>query len=505
MNILIRTDASARIGSGHVMRCLVLAKELKRNGATVKFICQERPGNLITLIKKEGFEVFNIPFSDSEKKQLEAPDANSLSSNWHTDADVVGNIIRNENNIVDWLIVDHYEINSDWESSLRSLVKNIMVIDDLADRNHDCDVLLDQNYYIKKDRYNGLVPQKCHCLLGPRYSLLNSEFANSRVNLSEHTGEINNILIFFGSSDLNNETSKALKAINELIPHKDLTVKVVVGAINPHQVEINRIISQMPNVSLHVQVKNMSEVIKWADLAIGAGGSTTWERCCLGLPSLVVTLADNQIEVARDVARVGAHILLGNAADVSASILACHVRSLFTSPSLVSHISAAATNLVDGKGTSRVVEKIMPTNLGLRLATENDCESLHKWRNSDEVRLSSFDTSLISWERHVKWFKSVLSDRDRSILIGEINDCPVGVLRYDFKKNTAEVSVYMVPEMIGRGFGVPLLNAGNNWLKANMPNINTIESKVQPFNEASRKLFKKVGFKEEYNFFQFKL
>lgn len=294
MNIIIRTDSSVNIGTGHVMRCLTLADELKKNEANVEFICRELEGNIIDIIEGKGFVVNKLPKPEHGEDKLTGY-AKWLEVKWEIDAEETKKILKSKSNI-DLLIIDHYAIDRKWESRLRSYTKRIMVIDDLANREHDTDILLDQNYVENMEtRYDRLVPPICKKLLGPQYVLLRPEFYQARANLRERDGTVRRILIFFGGSDPTNETAKAIRAVAKL-NCTDLEVDVVVGASNPHKEEIKKLCFNYSYNYLH-QVNNMAELMAKADLAIGAGGATTWERCFLGLPSICIIIADNQEEI----------------------------------------------------------------------------------------------------------------------------------------------------------------------------------------------------------------
>lgn len=307
MNIIIRTDASIEIGTGHVMRCLTLAKQLKRHGADVTFICRDFKGNSISYLRNQGVSVCTLPRIVTNQS-----DIYWTKMNWKLDVEETIEIIKELNADVDLVIVDHYGLDSRWERNVRNVTQKIMVIDDLANRMHDCDLLLDQNYYLNmKERYKGFVPAHCVQMIGPDYVLLREEFLQAANKPRERTGEIKNILVFFGGTDPTGETIKALKAIKELdIPQ--IEINVVVGASNPKRQEVEQLCSEMSNTNYYCQVSNMAELMWEADLAIGAGGATTWERCFLGLPALVVVVADNQRELTKSVEIQGSIIYLGN-------------------------------------------------------------------------------------------------------------------------------------------------------------------------------------------------
>ena len=271
-------------------------------------------GNLIKLVRDKGFTVLTLP---------ETPVNNDLQgyAKWLTvsqnqDADDMKAVIS-EFLDIDLLVVDSYAIDYIWENELRPYVKQIMVIDDLANRKHNCDILLDQNFYLnKEERYKKLVPENCQLYLGPKFALLRDEFHKVKANLRKRDGIIKNILVFFGGSDLTNETEKAIKAI-ELLNKPDITVNVVVGNGNKNKEKLKKLCEQNPQLKFYCQVDNMAELMNEADLAIGAGGTTIWERCFMELPSIVISVADNQTKICEDCAAEGILNYLGKSSDVN--------------------------------------------------------------------------------------------------------------------------------------------------------------------------------------------
>ena len=241
LNICIRVDSSQAIGSGHLMRCLTLADRLRDKGNSVSFISRQLPGNMIDFAEGKGYTTFRLPYVEAEFAALPiATHHQWLGTDWATDANQTLLALRGSAQI-DWLIVDHYALDIHWEALMRPLVRRIMVIDDLADRPHDCDLLLDQNLYEDMaSRYDGRVPEHCRKLLGPRYALLRPEFLEERQRLRARDGEVKRILMFFGGSDLCNETTKALEAWR-LVNRPDIAVDVIVGGSNPHREQVRRI------------------------------------------------------------------------------------------------------------------------------------------------------------------------------------------------------------------------------------------------------------------------
>ncbi|WP_229711320.1 UDP-2,4-diacetamido-2,4,6-trideoxy-beta-L-altropyranose hydrolase [Pectinatus frisingensis] len=310
MVIVFRVDSSIQIGSGHLMRCLTLAGQLqKKSNANIIFICRNLEGNLSNLVKTHGYKLILLPAVDIFVSKLDGY-AKWLTVSQDYDAYETMQQLK-DLSPVDYIVVDSYAIDKKWEIQIRPYVNKIMVIDDLANRKHDCDILLDQNFYLDNDiRYIGMVPQKCKMLLGPRYALLRDEFHQVKNKMRIRDGSIKNILIFFGGSDLTNETMKALKAI-ALLRNKDITVNVITGENNSHNNEIEKYCTQYDNIHYYCQVDNMAEFMNEADIAIGAGGTTTWERCFLGLPAIVIAVAENQVKICEDCAKEGFIIYLG--------------------------------------------------------------------------------------------------------------------------------------------------------------------------------------------------
>lgn len=499
-NYVIRTDASLHIGSGHVMRCLAIADELRGRGGNVRFLCREHPGNLCDLIEARGFCVTLLPLMESIDLLAEMRDGSSQSSSlgadWETDANQTIETIQTRD-AVDWLIVDHYAINILWEEKVRDSVAHIMVIDDLANRKHNCDLLLDQNYVRNvENRYDQLVPSHCKKLLGPRYTLLRPEFSSTRKALRKRNGNVRRILVFFGGMDSTNETSKAIHALHKL-PHSNIQVDVVLGRGSPNHDEVQRLCSSSANYHFYCQVSNMAELMASADLSIGAGGGTMWERCCLGLPSIVISVADNQNHSSEAIAMAGGILYLGACQSTSIDHITSALELASSTPYLLMSMSESAQKFVDGLGVGRVVRQLIKKQILLHRATEEDCDRVYRWRNSEEIRRFSINSASIPYEDHVQWYRKALVDPNREILIGEIDDEPVGVLRYEKDGECATVSVYLVPGNQGMGIGISLIEQGSLWIEENWHGLKEIYAHIKASNDASRAAFRSAGFDKQ--------
>lgn len=342
LNVVIRTDSSSEIGTGHVMRCLTLAKQLYKKGAKVRFICRDFSGNSISFIQSEGFPV------DTLSNYVEKDHWRWLENNWEEDVKETRKLIENYS-CIDLFIIDHYSLDIKWESKIRQNVKCIMVIDDIANRRHDCDILLDQNYYSDmKTRYNGLVPKCCIQLLGPNYVLLRNEFLTIETQKIKREAQVNNVLVFFGGSDPTDETTKTIQAIRKL-NRPDIEFVVVVGSANPRKMLIKNICKEIENITFHIQVNNIAELMLKADLFIGAGGATTWERCFLKLPSITIIVAENQRAIAKAVDKVGATICLGESREVTSDMIANEVLRLDSNPNEIESMQKKCLTIMNHK------------------------------------------------------------------------------------------------------------------------------------------------------------
>lgn len=348
MRVCFRVDASIQIGSGHVMRCMTLANGICDKGATVSFISRAHPGHLCDLIERKGFPVVRLPESHPANSGL-AESARRLGATREEDLEQTKRAIRHLSDPIDWLIVDHYSLDAGWETQLRSLTRKIMVIDDLADRPHDCDLLLDQNYYRNLEtRYDGLTPPGCRKLLGPSYVLLRNEFQKIKHLAKVRDGRVTRILVFLGGSDPENFTAKVLGALDQ-VNRSDITIDVVVGASNIHRSDIENICRKRPKTNFHFQVDNLAELMLGADLAIGAGGATTWERCLLGLPTLTIVIADNQLQTTLDLDAVGIIWYLGIADKLGVTDLAEAIFNALSNPMRLREMSARAIQFMNSQ------------------------------------------------------------------------------------------------------------------------------------------------------------
>ncbi len=330
------------------MRCLTLAEQLARRGADIEFISRDLDGNIGDVIRRAGFALRLLPRLQGDL----ALDASVVAR------DAVDSIAVLAGKPVEWMVVDHYGLDCTWESRLRPATKYVFSIDDLANRKHDCDVLLDQNLYEGlQARYDGLVAASCIRLLGPQFTLLRGEFRKDFKRELASDGRIHNILVFFGGTDPTCETQKAIQAIL-LLAWRDVHYDVVVGISNPHWEEIRSLCSRLPDCSFHCQSNEMGKLMTRADLAVGAGGTSIWERAALHLPTITVITAENQRAVTDAVARTGAIRSAGWHQDLTLSLLAGNIRDSSTPDQLMAMSRACSALMKGSAGETRIADWI---------------------------------------------------------------------------------------------------------------------------------------------------
>ncbi|QPF93873.1 UDP-2,4-diacetamido-2,4,6-trideoxy-beta-L-altropyranose hydrolase [Bradyrhizobium commune] len=354
--VIFRVDGSVEMGMGHLTRCLTLAGALAEHGARSCFLMRGHAAGLAELVQRNGHAVQLLPDPDAWTPgtiQDGGLHAHWLPTTWQGDAEQTSRAMDGLGP-ADWLVVDHYALDARWESACRREGLRILAIDDLADRAHGCDILLDQNLVRQMDtRYRDRLPEACVRLLGPRYALLRPDFLAQRRLLTGRSGKIGRILVCYGGSDPTNETARAVRALANLaIP--SVAVDVVVGMSNPHVESIARLCSGLPRAEVHRGANNIAELMRQADLSIGAGGVMSWERCCLGLPAVVVDIAANQVGALTALADRGAALYLGAAASVTVEALGNAIGELMDDSNRARALGEAAFALVDGEGRSRV-------------------------------------------------------------------------------------------------------------------------------------------------------
>src|SRR5690554_3850158 len=363
MKVVFRVDTSIEMGTGHVMRCLTLADAFKEQGAECHFICREHLGHLNALITERGHTVYFLPLIEQFLQREhniagELAHASWLGATQEEDAALCAAIVQRLQ--PDWLIVDHYAVDSVWEKELRPYCNQLMVIDDLADRQHDCDLLLDQTFGRALADYLPLVSQHCQLLCGAKYALLRPEFAQWRdYSLKRREqGQLEHLLINLGGVDKDNITTEILQALAKTSLPENCRITVVMGATAPWIEEVQQQAQQLPwPTDVKVGVNNMAELMANSDLAIGAAGATSWERCCLGLPTIMIVVAENQKLIAEELNGASASLFLEKEA-INLQVLSSYIENLVRSPDNLIKLGKVSANIVNGLGVNAALKEI---------------------------------------------------------------------------------------------------------------------------------------------------
>lgn len=359
LQIAFRVDASLQIGSGHVMRCLTLANALREQGAICRFVCRAQPGDLIELLREQQHEVLTLVSPPRKPSQSDSatPYANWLMTTWQTDAQQT----QAELSAVgfhDWLVVDHYALDAQWEQAVSCTARRLLVIDDLANRRHHADLLLDQTFERKNAVYQPLINPGCELCCGVEYVLLRPEFDlwRARSLESRKSTRLQRVLISLGGVDQTNIGRDILLALRDPRLPADIEICLVLGASSPWIEEMRRLCEIMPGVELRVAAGNMAELLSHCDLAIGAAGSSAWERCCLGVPTLMLVLADNQRRIAAQLSAVGAAELLTPGPDLHEQVVSA---MQVVNDVQLREMSRKAAALVPGSGVKRIIKAMI--------------------------------------------------------------------------------------------------------------------------------------------------
>ena len=463
---IFRTDASVTIGGGHVRRCLVLADALAEAGWAISFVCSATARSIVPALAGRGFAVTEPAVFEKAPTRC------------------------------DLLVVDDYRLDVVFERAARGWAARILVVDDLANRPHDCDVLLDQSPGGARDAYADLVPKDCTLLLGPSYALLDPRFRAARRQRRE-IGDVERIFVNFGTTDIANATSLALDAI--AAAKLNAAIDVVIGGAAPHVAALKTKIAARAGVTLHVDVDDVAGLMRRADLAIGAGGVGALERCVLGLPSAILTVADNQHTNAQALAASGAARYWGDIGSRSGDEVAAALKALTADQTGRAAMSDAAAALVDGLGAVRVrmsCDTPMRAKDGrvvsLRQATFADSAAMFAWQSAPGVRAYARDPAAPKPGEHERWLEAKLTDPDCVFNIVLCGDEPVGILRFDRlpARDASEISILIAAERQGLGIGGCALALGKRLLPKER-----IVAAIHTENRASIRMFEAAGYR----------
>ncbi len=476
MKVALRVDASAETGLGHVMRCRNLAAELRERGADVVFLAPDGSASAKSLLQGDGYRVASLPPAIGE-----ADDAQQSLRALESGADAI--------------VLDHYGLGEIWERAVRTGVGQVLALEDIATRRHDVDVLVDQNYSLSfAEKYKGLIPATARTYFGPRYALLSRDYRHGAPVEKPRRDGAKRVLISFGGTDAGDVTGQVFAALSG-DAFTDIEYDVVIGNSYPHRTALAAAVARRTGSRLHVQLPTLAPLLGSVDLAIGAAGVSAWERFSLGVPTILISLADNQFPASRDLDTSGIAVHLGRAKTLDPAALRDAVRHLRDDDTLRARMALQGQLLVDGFGARRIAEVLHPTpgeSLRLRKATMDDIGYVFDLSNMPDVRAQSLSSREITWPEHKAWFAAKLSDAAAQVWVLDAGGLRVGQIRIDRRGADAYVSYSLDPIVRGRGWGLRLMELG----LATIPpgSVGSVIGEVKPENQASRTIFERLGF-----------
>lgn len=490
--VAIRVDASAAIGTGHLKRCLSLAQALIEAGADVRFVCRELDAVAATVLGDSGIPTRWLPAP--AQAFTPAPDAPPHAA-W-AGVPQTQDAADTAQTLADWhpdtVVVDHYAFDARWHQAVRNALGcgaqglRVLVIDDTADRALDADALLDHNWAPDhRTKYAGRLQRKPLWLCGPRFALLAGAYRGA-ARYRFHDA-VRSVGIFMGGTDPGGVSARVLAACRST--GFAGPVEVVSTSANPQLTALRDACQRDGNTTLTLDQPDLAAFFTRHDLQIGAGGGATWERCCMGAPTVALALVANQSAVVPGLAALGAV----RAADEAT--LPGVLRELIADPAARQSLAERAAALVDGRGAQRVALALLRDQLQLRPASVDDARLLHGWRNHPAVRAVSATQDPIAFEAHQRWLHAVLMNPSRWLFVAQVGQLPVGSIRFDRLDNGhLEVSLYTDPDLQGLGLGQRLLAAGEQALLALCSGGFTVQAQVLPGNTTSQRLFQTAGY-----------
>ena len=474
--LTFRADASPQIGAGHVLRCVAVAQAWQRRGGRVLCITASLDLALYQRLSAEGFSVVQLAVPPGSGEDVEQTIA----------------LARQQQSRC--LVVDGYHFGADYQRRIKNAGLRLLVVDDYGHaRHYYADFVLNQNLHAHVGLYSNR-ETSTQLLLGTRYILLRQEFLGARASSPRSSVAARNLLVTLGGSDPENVTSTVIKALQQL-PDKELEVKIVGGGSNPRLEQLQTVAatSRIPLQLCH-SVADVAALMRWADIAVSAAGSTAWELAYMGVPSLLVTVAENQRLIAERLAYAGAAIDLGWHKAITLGDISSTLQTVKNAQEKRQTLARQGQKIVDGHGAARVVMELTGDSLRLRQVQEDDCWVLWEWANDAEVRSVSFSSAPILWPDHVRWFKAKLTDPHCLFFLAiNSSDEHVGQVRYDLHGDHAVISVSLDRRQRSKGYGTTLLRLSAQAFFSSS-SLTTIHAYVKSGNQASLRTFERAGY-----------
>lgn len=483
--VVFRVDGGRAVGGGHIARCDALAQLLQTRGWQIRFAMTP---SAFENLPASGTEIpaWNFPLTDDAGPEREISE---MQTAWPDGCDL--------------LVVDHYGRDASFEKACRPWARRVLAIDDLPNRSHDCDVLLDQTFGREAAEYDDRIGPDVIRLCGSAYALLRPEFAGCaglvERSASDGAKPVERILVSMGATDPHNATALVLDGIRE--SGLEAYVDIVLGQSAPHAEQIRSVAAKMTaGATLHLGVKNPAPLLATADIAVGAGGVSAWERCCFGLPTIMMPLFDNQRDVVARLAQAGAVRTIDKDA-FGAAAIAQALKALATDTPTRTEMSRCARLVADGRGVARAGLALDPETtpnggaVRLRPATMGDADILLDWQRHPDTRRYFRSAEIPSADAHHSWMSARLSDPGCLLSLVLNKEVPAGVVRLDpiadasTHRGSFEISILIAPDHKRQGIGLAALNAARRLV----PEAD-FHAEVADGNAASAALFSAAGY-----------
>ena len=458
------------------MRCLALAQAWQDAGGEAIFAMAQVTPAIEARLLRENVEVIAL----------------SVEPGNVSDAAQITSLARNRR--ADWIAVDGYQFGSSYQSCLKEAGLKVLFVDDNGHAQHySANFVLNQNAHANEAFYQKRDPNTM-LLLGLRYALLRREFNMWRAWKRKIPDVGMRILVTMGGSDPDNVTSHVLASLKGLSV-AGVETKVVVGGSNPHRLSVEKLAAEMgKSIQVLENVSNMAELIAWADVAVAGAGTTSAELCFLGLPALLVIIAENQRPSSEELDRLGVAINLGTGLRIDGNCFANRLTEALSSKDVRQEISMRGRALVDGQGAARVVRALLAEVMEMRFATSADCKLLWQLANDPVVRSSSFSHEPIPWDAHVRWFEGRMADPRCRIFVSESKGALIGQVRVEWTADLeGEIHMSVAPDFRGAGVGKQLIDKAVREVFSSA-GLSRVHAYILPENPASVGAFKSAGF-----------
>lgn len=492
LRVALRADASQASGTGHVRRCLALAAALRECGAEIRLVTRPLGVDTAEMARDAGVGTVRLPPPPPGWQQSgdRVAHAHWAGATWQDDARQTAEAL--DGWACTWMIVDHYAFDARWQRQVaQALGARTAAIDDLADRPHEVECLIDHNLHADhRQKYGKLVGTSTRLLGGPRYALLGPAYGGLQpVQVADTVASIG---VFMGGVDSADLGTLALRACREQAAFRG-PIEIAATSAGPHLASLKALAGRWPHTRVSVDQPDLAAFFTRHGLQIGAGGGAAWERCCAGVPMLLLQGAANQSVVVRELAAIGGAATLSEGEDLSVAAVGGAVAALLADAPRRRALARRARGLVDGLGAPRVAVALAADTLTLRPARPDDAERSLAWRNHESTRRNSRDPRPIGPADHHRWWLAALADPRRRLFVAHVGARDVGVLRFDVEDAQAEVSIYLDPALTGLGLGPRLLRAGQRWTRDNTA-LERLVATILPGNRASLRAFEDVGF-----------